>query len=120
MNYALYQLIVLLSAGASALLWLVRPTRPVMGFIAGGGWTIVTLQARNLEMLTESGTAIAIDGGQAWQLFALGMALVSIATVVLWYFGVYPPTVDDDAGEAGIPDERAQPDSTQTPTRIRS
>lgn len=105
MYFQLFQLIVVLSAGASALLWLVRPTRPVFGFVGLAGWTIVALQARNLTAYSD-GTEIAA-GSEAFQYVALGLALLNATTVVLWYFGVYPP-VEPDAGTAAVPGEQAR------------
>jgi|APHM01.1.fsa_nt_gi hypothetical protein len=107
MFYALYQVIVLIATGASAGAWLVRPTRPVLPMAAAGLWVIVTLQARSLEVITDSGTRVAVDGGQAWQLVALALALLNLTTVVLWYLGVYPPVPDDGDGRATIPGQEA-------------
>jgi hypothetical protein len=106
MILVLYGLIVLLGAGASAAAWVVRPTRPVFPMAGAGLWVIVTLQARNLEVITNSGSRVAVDGGQAFQLVALALALLNLATVLLWYLGVYPP-VEETAGSAGVPGQEA-------------
>jgi hypothetical protein len=108
MFWALYQVIVILSALASAGVWLVRPVRPVLGMAAAAGWTIATLQARNIEVFHQDGSSTVV-GSEAWQLVALGLALLSLATVILWYLGVYPPVhEDDDVGAAAIPGDTAE------------
>jgi hypothetical protein len=104
MYYELYALVVVLGAGAAAGGWLVRPVRPVLPMVGSGLWIIATLQARNLEVIS-NGSRLSVDAGQAWQLVCLAVAILEIATVVLWYVGVYPPTREDDAvGSAEIPD----------------
>jgi len=111
MFWELYALIVLLGAGASACLWLVRPTRPVFGFAAGALWALAALQARNISAYS-NGTEIAV-GSEAWQYVCLGLSLISIATVVLWHAGVYPPVEEsDDVGAAEIPGEAARMEDT--------
>jgi len=107
MFFGLYQLIVAISAGASACLWLIRPTRPVMGFVGGAGWTILALQARNITAYS-NGTAIDV-GSEAWQYLCLGLALLNLVTIVLWYMGVYPPV--EEGGKAGVPGDPARMES---------
>jgi len=104
-----YQTILLLSACASALLWLVRPVRPVFGFAAGAGWTVLALQARNI--IVDPSDTKTVVGSEPMQYIYLGMALVSLATVILWHLGVYPPIEEgqqDRDGGAAIPDQRAR------------
>jgi hypothetical protein len=113
MYYELYTLVVVLGAGAAAGGWLVRPTRPVLPMVGSGLWTIATLQARNLEVIS-NGSRLSVDGGQAWQLVCLAIALLQLATVILWYLGVYPPTEErDDVGSADIPDQAATMEAEQ-------
>jgi hypothetical protein len=101
MNFGLYQLIVLLSAGACAALWHLRPVRPVFGFAGAGGWTIAALQGRNI-VIYSGGTSFT-TGSRAFQLVAMGMAALALSTVVLWYLGVYPPQSTPEDGAADIP-----------------
>lgn len=105
MFFGLYQLIVGLSAGASACLWIIRPTRPVFGFAGAGGWAIAALSARTITLY--SGGSAFSAGSEAFQYFSLGLAVLNLATVVLWYLGVYPPVAEDDSGTAEIPGEQA-------------
>ena len=106
MYWPLYQTILLLSAAACALLWARRPVRPAFGYVAAGGWIITTLQARNITAYP-GGSAVSV-GSEAVQFFSAAMAILSIATIVLYYLGVYPPVTDDDAGSAGVPDEPSE------------
>jgi len=104
-----YQTILLLCAGASACLWLVRPVRPVFGFIAAAGWSVLALQARNI-VTYQSGSATTV-GSEPMQYLYLGLAVLSIATVILWQLGVYPPVEErqqERDGGAAIPDQRAR------------
>jgi hypothetical protein len=101
MNYELYQLIIVLSAGACGALWHLRPVRPVFGMAGAAGWIISALQARNLTIY--SGGTTFQTGSEAWQLVSLGMALLAIVTVVLWYLGVYPPQTSTEDGAAEVP-----------------
>jgi len=103
MYWELYALILLLSAGACAVLWTRRPTRPVFGYAGTAGWAIVSLQARNIEIYHQDGTSTVV-GSEAFQYVAAAMAVLSAATLMLWYLGVYPPVQSEDAGTAEIPD----------------
>jgi len=71
MYWGLYLLIAVLSAGACATLWLVRPTRPVFGLVGTAGWTVAALQARNIEVFHQDGSS-TIVGSEAWQYICLG------------------------------------------------
>jgi hypothetical protein len=104
-----FQIVLLLSACASALLWMIRPVRPVFGFAAAAGWTVLALQARNI-VVDPADTATTI-GSEPMQYIYLGLALTSLATVILWHLGVYPPVEEeqqDRDGGAAIPDQRAR------------
>jgi len=100
MYWPLYQTILLLSAAACALLWTRRPVRPAFGYAGAAGWIIVTLQARNITAYS-NGTSIAVES-EAFQYLSAAMTLLTIATVVLYYLGVYPPVVDSEAEAAEI------------------
>lgn len=105
MYWGLYQILVLLGAGASAGAWLVRPHRPVLSISGAALWTIVALQAKVLTAYS-GGTSFAVETGRGWQYVATGFAVLSLATAVLWYLGVYPPA--EEPGQAKIPEKRAQ------------
>lgn len=96
----------LVSAAACALLWARRPVRPAFGYVGAAGWIIVTLQARNITAYP-SGSAVDV-GSEALQYFSAALAILTIATIVLYYLGVYPPTTDPDAGAAEIEDSQAE------------
>jgi len=109
MFWPLYQTLLVLSAGACAVLWTRRPVRPAFGYAAAGGWIILTLQARNITAYP-GGSAISVES-VALQYVAAAMAILTVATLVLHYLGVYPPTVDSDAGQADIRDTAAPTES---------
>jgi len=107
MYWPLYQLLIVISAGACGVLWLHRPVKPVAGFVATAGWVILSLQARSITVYRTGGSGSTIVESVPFQFFAAGMALLALSTVVLWILGVYPP-IDESAGAADITEETVQ------------
>jgi len=104
MYWPLYQLLIVISAGACGVLWLYRPVKPVAGFAATAGWVVIALQAKNITVYQTGASGSVIVESEAFQFFAAGMALLSLATIVLYVLGVYPP-IDATAGGAEIKEE---------------
>ena len=63
--------------------------------IGGTAWLLMSLTARGLERLTETGTTVPADAGVLIQLFTGIMALLSLLVVVLYKSELYPPPGDD-------------------------
>lgn len=53
-------------------------------------WAIVAFQARNLEIVTNSGSKVAVDLFSV-QLLAAFLAAISAISLTLYQFGQYPP-----------------------------
>lgn len=53
-------------------------------------WAIVAFQARNLEVVTNSGSKVAVDLFSV-QLLAAFLAAMSAISLTLYQFGQYPP-----------------------------
>jgi len=100
MFWGLYQTL-LLFAGACTLIALVTRRSVVpLGLLSTGLWSVLALQARNIEVVRNVADPPLTTGSEAWQYIALGLALLSLAAVVLYYWGVFPPE-DEDASAGG-------------------
>jgi hypothetical protein len=104
MYWPLFQTLLILSAGACACLWHLRPVRPVFGLAGAGGWALVALQARNIEHY--SGGQAFTAGSSAFQYLAMGMAVLSVLTVVLWQLGVFPPDANSEIATGDRPGQQ--------------
>jgi len=107
MYWPLYQLLIVISAGACGVLWLYRPVKPVAGFVATAGWVVVSLQARSITVYQTGSSGSTVVESAPFQFFAAGMALLALSTLVLWVLGVYPP-INERAGGADITEETVQ------------
>lgn len=103
MFFGLFALTAALSAGACAILWTRRPVRPAFGYAGAGGWVIVALQAQNIRLYHHDGTSTLV-GSEPFQYLAASLAILAIATVVMYHAGVYPPVTDSEASSAAIED----------------
>lgn len=99
MYWELYQLVVVLGAGAAACVFVLRRAIPAMSLLGAALWSVAALQAQNIEVLREDGTTTVV-GSAAWQYLALGVALLTLAAGVLYYAGVYPPQPSPDGDGA--------------------
>lgn len=77
--------------------------------VAAGAWSLLAIRAQQLTRYHQDGTTTTV-GEPAVQLFALGMAVLSLGTFVLWWAGQYPiGGMDDPEGEDTLhPDGRAR------------
>lgn len=63
-------------------------------------WAIVAFQARNLEVVTDSGSKVAVDLFSV-QLLAAFLAAISAISLMLYQFGQYPPETRRDGRGTG-------------------
>jgi len=96
MFWGLYQTLVVIAAASTFAVFLGRRSVVPLGLFAGGVWSILALQARNI-VVYQQGTAITV-GSVAWQYVATGLAVLSMAAAFLYLLGVFPP--EDPAAQS--------------------
>jgi fatty acid desaturase len=108
MYWGLYQLLTVIATVATLAVFVRRQSVVPLGLFAGGAWSVVALQARNIEVY-QQGQRIVV-GSVAWQYLAVGLAVLSLAAAFLYFLGVFPPEDDvsrptEDVGDVD-PDTR--------------
>lgn len=94
MFWELYQLLLVFAGACTLASLLYRRAVIPLGFTAGALWSILALQARNIEVIHQDGTS-TIVGSEPWQFVALGLALLMVATTALYWWGVFPPEEEE-------------------------
>lgn len=97
MYWGLYQTLVVIAAASTLVVFVARRSVVPLGLLAGGLWSVLALQARNI-VIYQQGTAIT-TGSVAWQYLATGLAVLSTAAAFLYFLGVFPP--EDPAAQPG-------------------
>lgn len=70
--------------------------------IAAAAWSLAAITAQDLTRYLGDGTSTIVSEPGV-QLFALGMAVLSVGTFVLWWAGQYPVRgMDDPSGEDAL------------------
>jgi hypothetical protein len=110
MYWELYQALFLLAGACTFAVFLRRESVIPLGFSGAALWAILALQARNITIYHQDGTS-TIVGSEAWQFVALGLSLLLLGTVLLYWWGVFPP--EDPAAEAPVIDDNTEVDNVQ-------
>lgn len=93
-----FTLLALASALTAA--WLFYPERiGTSSLLASGLWFYAAYTGGDLTMITESGTEVAVSAPEL-QYVALAFAILSLLARVLYWFGEYPPNVQEATGDA--------------------
>jgi len=90
MYWELYLALFALAGVCSLAVLLRRKSVIPLGFTSGALWSILALQARNIVIYHQDGTSTVVES-QPWQFVSLGLALLMLATVLLYWWGVFPP-----------------------------
>lgn len=94
MYWGLYLSMFAFAAACTLIVFVARKSVIPLGLASAGLWGILTLQARNIEIYHQDGSS-TIVGSEAWQYVALGLALLMIATSILYWWGEFPPGEDE-------------------------
>jgi hypothetical protein len=95
----LYLTIVAVGAGATYAYAIREDAVPFMTLLGTTSWAMAALQARNIVLYHQDGTSTVV-GSEAFQYFALGLAILSFMAFTLWYMGEFPVQESDEPGEA--------------------
>lgn len=90
MMWELYLALMALASACTLIVLVVRKSVIPLGMAASGLWSILALQARNIVVYHQDGTSTVV-GSEPWQFVALGLALLSLATAILYWWGAFPP-----------------------------
>jgi len=93
MYWELYLALMALASACTLIVLVVRESVIPLGMAASGLWSILALQARSITIYHQDGTS-SIVGSEPWQYIALGLALLSLATVILYWWDAFPPEDD--------------------------
>lgn len=64
--------------------------------LAAAGWSFCAFTAQSLTRITQTGAEVSVPAGSL-AYFCIALALVSLLALVLYRFGLYPPTDDQPA-----------------------
>jgi hypothetical protein len=109
MYWELYQLLVVLAGACTATVLVLRQSIVPVGLIGTGLWSILMYQARNITIYHSGGGSTTV-GSPSWQFVSLGLAMLLLTSVVLHYFGIFPP---EDSAAQPEPD---RPQADRGPT----
>lgn len=79
-----------LASACTLIVFVVRKSVIPLGMASAGLWSVLALQARNIEVYHQDGSSTMV-GSEPWQYISLGLALLTLGTVLLYWWGVFPP-----------------------------
>jgi len=90
MFWQLYLAMMALASACTLIVFVVRKSVIPLGMASAGLWSVLALQARNIEVYHQDGSSTMV-GSEPWQYISLGLALLTLGTVLLYWWGVFPP-----------------------------
>jgi hypothetical protein len=90
MYWELYLALMALAGACTLIVLVVRKSIIPLGMAASGLWSILALQAQNIVIYHQDGTSTVV-GSEPWQYVALGLALLNIGVVILYWWEAFPP-----------------------------
>jgi len=104
MIWPLYQTLLVFAGACTFAVFIKRESVVPLGFTGASIWSILALQARNITIYHQDGTSTVV-GSEAWQFISLGLGLLLLATVFLYWWGVFPPEAAGDQASVEVNDE---------------